>query len=382
MLRISSNFDGGNIVCEACETATDIRLKIKPDGNADFFQWFYYRLTGAQDTDCRMVLTNAGAASYVKGWEDYRAVASYDRETWFRIDTDYQDGELILRHRPGFNSAYYAYFAPYSMGRHADLIADAGQSPLVTQTVLGQTRDGQDMDLLTIGSGDGGDKKAYWLVARQHPGETMAEWWMEGFLGRLLDEDDAVSKALIETADFHVVPNMNPDGSRRGHLRTNAAGANLNREWQEPDMDRSPEVYVVREKMRETGVDFCLDVHGDEGLPHNFIAGTQGIPSWTAKKDMLLTDFKRYWQQVNPDFQTTHGYPVAEKGKGNLTMCASHVGETFGCLSMTLEMPFKDTADRPDIEQGWSPERARKLGASLIDVLYHIGPRIVRDRGA
>ena len=25
---------------------------------------------------------------------------------------------------------------------------------------------------------------------------------------------------------------MNPDGSRRGHLRTNAAGANLNREWQ------------------------------------------------------------------------------------------------------------------------------------------------------
>ena len=30
---------------------------------------------------------------------------------------------------------------------------------------------------------------------------------------------------------FHIVPNMNPDGSVRGHLRTNACGANLNREW-------------------------------------------------------------------------------------------------------------------------------------------------------
>ena len=38
------------------------------------------------------------------------------------------------------------------------------------------------------------------------------------------------------------VPNMNPDGSYRGHLRTNASGANLNREWKNPTLERSPEV--------------------------------------------------------------------------------------------------------------------------------------------
>ena len=38
------------------------------------------------------------------------------------------------------------------------------------------------------------------------------------------------------------MPNMNPDGSIRGHLRTNAKGANLNREWKEPTEERSPEV--------------------------------------------------------------------------------------------------------------------------------------------
>ena len=37
------------------------------------------------------------------------------------------------------------------------------------------------------------------------------------------------------------VPNMNPDGSWRGHLRTNASGANLNREWADPTPHASPE---------------------------------------------------------------------------------------------------------------------------------------------
>jgi hypothetical protein len=46
----------------------------------------------------------------------------------------------------------------------------------------------------------------------------------------------------MQAAVFYVVPNVNPDGSYRGHLRTNGAGANLNREWQAPRLDYSPEV--------------------------------------------------------------------------------------------------------------------------------------------
>ena len=41
------------------------------------------------------------------------------------------------------------------------------------------------------------------------------------------------------------------------------------------------------------------------------------------------------------------------------------VGEEFGCLAMTLEMPFKDTVDTPDPVKGWSPERS--LVGSLDD---------------
>ena len=36
-------------------------------------------------------------------------------------------------------------------------------------------------------------KKRCWIFARQHPGETMAEHFMDGLLCRLLDTDDPVS---------------------------------------------------------------------------------------------------------------------------------------------------------------------------------------------
>lgn len=39
---------------------------------------------------------------------------------------------------------------------------------------------------------------------------------------------------------------MNPDGSYRGHLRTNAKGANLNREWKKPTLEYSPEASLAR----------------------------------------------------------------------------------------------------------------------------------------
>ncbi|MDO6462089.1 M14-type cytosolic carboxypeptidase [Granulosicoccaceae sp. 1_MG-2023] len=368
-MKISTGFDSGNIDCLDCSDPANVRLAIRKDNQSDFYQWFHFRASGVKDLECRFVITNAAGAAYPAGWENYRAVASYDREFWFRVDSRYEDGELWIEHMPLNDSVYYAYFAPYPMERHADLVAAAQESPLASLEVLGETLDGQDMDLLVVGEPDAA-RLPYWVIARQHPGETMAEWWMEGFLGRLLDEDDAVAKALLDEVTFYVVPNMNPDGSRRGHLRTNAAGANLNREWENANPETSPEVLYVRERMQQTGVALSLDVHGDEALPYNFIAGTQGIPGWNEERDAELNFFRQTYQAINPDFQTTHGYPANAPGTANLGMCSNYIAHHFACLAMTLEMPFKDTADRPDSLQGWSPERASRLGASCLDVLW------------
>ena len=43
------------------------------------------------------------------------------------------------------------------------------------------------------------------MVARQHPGEAMAEWFVEGFLDRLTDPHDGASMRVLEHAVFYVV---------------------------------------------------------------------------------------------------------------------------------------------------------------------------------
>lgn len=371
-MHITDQFDSGNIEVLSAEAPDAIRLAIRPDPGSDgFFQWFHFRIAGVEGENLSISIENAGDASYTKGWDGYRACASHDRDDWVRVDTSFDGSRLTIRTPAISDTIEFAYFAPYSTERHMGLIAACQTKTLCRHRVIGETLDGAALDLLTIGT-PGTGKKALWVIGRQHPGETQAEWWMEGFLSRLLDPDEPVARELLRQAVVHVVPNMNPDGSRRGHLRTNAKGINLNREWDKASLENSPEVFHVLREMDQTGVGFCLDVHGDEGLPYNFIAGADAIPSVTDRQIALRERFEAAYRRANPDFQSEHGYPKAQPGKANLAMCSAQTAERFGSLSMTLEMPFKDNANAPDPVRGWSPQRCRHLGSAVLDPIMEV----------
>ena len=371
-MRISSCFDGGNIDVLAIDGQTHARLAIRRDTQADFFQWFDFRAAGLRGRAATFAIENAANASYPRGWEDYRAVASYDLENWFRVPTDYDGTTLTIRHTPEHDVVEYAYFAPYPLLRHRAMVGALQMRPGVRAGVLGATVDDRDLDLIETGEGP----LSLWFIGRQHPGETQASWWMEGFLDRLTDADDALARRLRGLATFHVVPHMNPDGGVCGNLRTNAAGANLNREWQAPSQQNSPEVFHVRSRMVATGVDFMLDVHGDEGLPYNFIAGPDGIAGYPPEMLALKTQFCDALKMANPDFQTEIGYPPAPEGKADMRICTKYVAGAFSCLAMTLEQPFKDSAITPDPVAGWSPARCRRLGAAALDALAAVIDRL------
>lgn len=379
-LSISTQFDSGAIEVVRVDDRGDIDLNIRRDTAADIWQWFHFRLQGAAGLPVTLRFLNASQCTYPKGWEGYNVVASHDRENWFRISTEYDGTVMTAQTTPDTNSIYFAYFEPYSYERHLDLIGSAAESEHVQLQRLGSSLDGRDMDLLRITDARGpvaeAAKKKVWLIARQHPGEAMAEWFVEGFLERLLDADDPVARVLLEQCIFHVVPNMNPDGGARGNLRTNAAGTNLNREWLEPSMDQSPEVFLVRQKMQQTGADFCLDAHGDEALPYNFLLGAEGIVGFTPRLAELQNAFKSSWVATCPDFQVSHGYGSAHPTRANPTLATNWIAQAFDCLAFTLEMPFKDNADLPDEDAGWNGERSRKLGASVLLPMLAVVPRL------
>lgn len=365
-IQISAAFDSGNIDVVSI-TGDSATLNIRKDKDSDFYQWFHFRVSGAKGRAVELRIANCGGSAYPGGWSGYRARVSNDRQDWRCADTDYADGVLTIRHKCDHDSVWFAYFAPYSIERHHDLVQRTAAAPGVELIELGQSIEGQPIDCLRMGTGT----TQVWLYARQHPGESMAEWWMEGAL-EWLTSGDAQAMALRAKARLHIVPNMNPDGSCRGHLRTNAKGVNLNREWADPSRDRSPEVLCVRDEMDRTGVHWAMDVHGDEAIPANFIAGFEGIPNWTDAQGDKLARFKAALEAHTPDFQTKLGYPVSAPGRANLTMSTNQLANRFaamGCVSMTLEMPFKDHDSNPDRERAWSTARCKTLGADCLKVL-------------
>ena len=78
--------------------------------------------------------------------------------------------------------------------------------------------------------------------------------------------------------------------------------------------------------------------------------------------------------RANPDFQSEISYEPEPAKKANLSICSNQVAHRFDCLGVTLEQPFKDCLTMPDPPLGWTPQRCKDLGKSLVNVAAHLAP--------
>jgi len=247
-LHIDCDFDSGNIEVIDASNPAQVRLAIRPDTHSGHYQWFHFRASGlTPGQNHRFSLDNAAGSSYKNAWSGYNAVASYDQQTWFRVPSQFDGSALSFEITAQQAQVWFAYFEPYPRARHNQLIERALALPGITLLASGRSVQGRDIPLLRAGDGAAGKRKV-WFIAQQHPGEHMAEWFMEGLIDRV-QAGDATVQQLLERADLYLIPNMNPDGAFLGHLRTNYAGKDLNRAWQDANVELTPEVFFAQAQM-------------------------------------------------------------------------------------------------------------------------------------
>ncbi|MBL9028669.1 MAG: hypothetical protein JNL21_41135 [Myxococcales bacterium] len=361
--RIDTDFPGGSIDVVRLPARGAIELALRTDSASDVRQWFAFRLDGA--TRAReLVITNAGDASFPNGWPAYRAMTTVDGRRWRRAPTTYDGGSLVIRHEPACSAAVYAYFATYPVARLDRLLARIAPSRNLEIDVVGESVQGRVLPVLRFGAGE----QVIWLLGRQHPGEAPASFLMDGLARRLAREGDDAVAFLLERATVNVAPLVDLDGVELGNMRTNAAGRNLNRAWDDPDPDDTPEVAALVAAMEATGVDLFLDVHADESSPFAFAAGSEGNPGVT---DAILGGealLRSILEEETVEFVDEPFYPIDEPGEADLSCASNQIGERFGCPALTLELPIKDCGDER-VRPGWSPARAERFGAALVDVL-------------
>lgn len=185
--------------CTLCSILFLLQLE-----NTNHKQWFYFRASGAlKGKEAKFGITNAGKCAYAFAFKGYTVCYSYDRSVWKRCtDTVYdsQKGTLEWKLMPQADVIFFAYFAPYSQERHLDLVslcASSTETDVIVRSI-GKTLDGRDIDLVTIGKGP----LQAWVIHRQHPGESQAEWFAEGLLHRLLGAGQVSCHVLILFLSF------------------------------------------------------------------------------------------------------------------------------------------------------------------------------------
>jgi murein tripeptide amidase MpaA len=362
---VDSGFEAGNIELVDISSNGNIQVNIRKDNNAEFMQWFYFSIAGIEHKQCNVTFLNASQCSYPKGWEEYNVCASYDNENWFRLPSNYDGNVLETSFQVAHEQLYLAYFPPYNMNQQEVLINKVLQSEKGALLAVEKSPQGNNIPVLKIGQ-NGAENKRIWIIARQHPGESQGSYFVEEVLKFLTTKSRSLAQQLLSKAVFYIVPNINPDGSIKGNLRTNALGQNLNREWDKDSSTCAPEVHYVREQIHNTGVDLFLDIHGDEVLPYLFAAGSEGINNSTSKMLTLNTTFTDKLVNLSADFQVEYGYPKNKPGTANLGLATNYIASTFQCHALTIEMPFKDNKNNPDNKNGWSISRCKQFAQEML----------------
>lgn len=133
---------------------------------------------------------------------------SYDGETWQHFDHAKRyvtvPHTVCFRHRFEDDEAFVCYTIPYTyadLNRYLDRIRD---HPRITVEILGQTTDGHDLPMISVGTNPDADELVG-LICREDSDEPTSNFALEGMIGRLMEGGEVID-AMLERCQFRIVP--------------------------------------------------------------------------------------------------------------------------------------------------------------------------------
>tara|TARA_B100001093_G_scaffold519563_1_gene609158 strand:- start:5772 stop:7508 length:1737 start_codon:yes stop_codon:yes gene_type:complete len=295
---IISNFESGNINhIKNVQRKKDVNIILEiqdepyPSNTKKKYQnWFYFKSNNVKRKSITYTIQNINI--FGNDWKGFNVCYSYDNKNWKRIKTSFskKNKTLTWKHKSTKKNVYYSYYPPYTTIMKQKLINKyKNKSGVKHVSLIGQNK----IDALILGNGP----LNIFIVARQHPGESIGSWMIEGFLKEYFSN---VQRKVVENIfTFYVIPMANPDGVKLGHWYTNKKGQNLNRSWRH---NKTTETNAIKKLMTEKKALLYLDLHGDEGASKHFI--TTCIES----KSKVRKAFNDRMYKLCPHFQKEDYY--------------------------------------------------------------------------
>lgn len=379
-ITFDSTFECGNATTFTLVAPGEYSFANDLDTSSTDRQWFYFTVSGAKGQRLTFHLLEIDKTNVPGCWPTAHPVASSDGgETWRPIDGPNSSARRVFTfsHTPQSDTEHIAFHHPYSFARAQKMIANWSAHPDVQSDIIGHSIQGRPLTRLRITSAaaPAEGKRGAWIVTRQHAGEVTGSWVGEGFMEFLLS-DDPKAKALREKFIINVVPMCNPDGVVAGNYRDNFAGANLNREWDNPSAESSPEILAVTRAIRQWTEEknpyhFFADLHSTSGpSPHfAFHAGEEIKPPLARDPEIYHEESEKFLAIIsahNPAFDDKRGRSRSRNkglGRENNTF-------NYGVLAFTFEAGYNRINAGPDKDRLMTPAVHKSIGESLARALH------------
>lgn len=183
-------------------------------------------------------------------WENFEAITLNKEGTvaFFRLPVN--EDTLTVAAQEIINSE--------GSNKWADSLAEL---PFMKKQIIGKSLMGKPIVALNNTESDG--KKIVIVISRQHPPEVTGYMAMQEFVESLTSSSELANK-FRKNYELIIVPMVNPDGVDEGNWRHNAAGVDLNRDWEffvQPETRAVRDFILKKVSDQEAKVYFAFDFH-------------------------------------------------------------------------------------------------------------------------
>lgn len=270
-MKIISDFDCGSII-ERQYDNDGLHVSLSTTSTGETNHWFYFGILESPPS-LTIIFDNAKSSRFAKGWYGYHPFISYDNLSWKRCELPFiinNDSTISLNLRNLPSTFYLSWYPPYPISRFHDNIKE---NDFIFQ--LGNS-----------------ERQSILITVRQHPGETMGSYFLEGLMKYLYSHE---STQLLSNYNFIIVPFVNIQGIEEGMHRTSFDGIDYNFNWFN---NQIPRINLIKNYIREKQLIAYFDIHGDEISKNNYIyytskfksVNTQFLKSLSTLNSVLLLE--------------------------------------------------------------------------------------------
>lgn len=217
--------------------------------------WFYFKIVDNPFSSLTFVIENINSSFYPKSWFYYRPFFSKDNISWQQIGHSWLKNHKFFFTIDNLPKEFYlARHIPYSLSRYYQWLA------VLKKEKFFKIHHKKTLDILQVGFNLEG---SVIIVARQHPGESLTSFFIEGVTDELKE-----NKEFLERFKFLIFPLINKESVSLGYHRLDLEGNDYNRLW---NTKKIQNIQIIKEQIKSiSNLRLFFDIHSDETSKINY----------------------------------------------------------------------------------------------------------------